>query len=65
MLSPAFDRKPGIGFKLRGDKGIEARHIAHRDAAAYKTCRKTAWGDLFPISTEESATEEPATEETT
>ena len=41
-----------------GDKGLETRHIARRDCAAYKTCRKTAWGDLFPMATEEPVTEE-------
>ena len=53
MLAPAFDRKPGISFKLCGNKGIETRHIARRDAAAYKTSRKTAWSDVFPIETED------------
>ena len=53
VLAPPFDRKPGIGFKLCCDRGIETRHSARRDAAAYKTCRKTAWGDVFPIEPED------------
>jgi ribosomal protein RSM22 (predicted rRNA methylase) len=52
-VAPPFDRKPGITFKLCTAGGLETRHVARRDVAAYKACRKTGWGDLLPIGTEE------------
>lgn len=47
VLSPPIARKPGITFSLCTKAGLETRHIARRDAEAYKINRKKGWGDLL------------------
>lgn len=45
ILSPPVEAKPGITYKLCTEHGLEMRHVARRDAAAYKQARKRGWGD--------------------
>ena len=47
VLSPPIVRKPGITVKLCTAAGLETRHIARRDAEAYKAHRRKTWGDLL------------------
>ena len=52
VIAPPFERKPGITFRLCTAEGLDTRHVARRDATAYKACRKTGWGDHFPADWE-------------
>ncbi|WP_421695446.1 small ribosomal subunit Rsm22 family protein [Aestuariivirga sp.] len=56
ILSPPVHGKPGTALRLCTQGSIEPRHIARRDAAAYKLVKKMGWGDLIhPQSDEEKA----------
>ena len=50
VIAPPLHAKAGSSFKLCGSGGIEARHVARRDGAAYKLARKLDWGSLFGAS---------------
>ena len=45
ILGPPAQSKPGITFRLCTASGLESRHVARRDAEAYKRARKLGWGD--------------------
>lgn len=55
VLSPPVHGKPGLSLRLCVDGKVEVRHIARRDAAAYKQAKKLDWGDLFGPASEEKA----------
>jgi ribosomal protein RSM22 (predicted rRNA methylase) len=55
ILAPPQHGKPGSIFRLCHAGGLETRHVARRDGAAYKRARKRDWGDLMPPDTEEDA----------
>ena len=48
VLAPPRAGKAGIGFKLCGAEGLEARTVARRDKAAHAAARRLAWGDAWP-----------------
>ena len=56
ILAPPQHAKPGISLRLCTQGRIEPRHVARRDAAAYKQARKLDWGDLIGPATEEHET---------
>jgi ribosomal protein RSM22 (predicted rRNA methylase) len=47
ILEPPVTNKTGITMKLCGASGLEQRHIASRDKAAFKAAKKLQWGDLL------------------
>ena len=47
ILAPPKESRPGITFKLCTEQGVETRHVARRDAPAYKQARKRTWGDVL------------------
>lgn len=53
VVAPPQQAKPGITLRLCTDGRLESRHVARRDAAAYKQARKLDWGDLIGPATEE------------
>ena len=53
--APPQHAKPGITLRLCTQGSLAARHVARRDAAAYKQARKLDWGDLWAPATEEDA----------
>lgn len=55
ILAPPQHGKPGATFRLCHAGGLESRHIARREGAAYKLVRKLDWGDRMPPDTEEKA----------
>lgn len=55
VLSPPERRKPGVTLRLCADGRVESRHIARREAAAYKQAKKLEWGDLFGPANKEKA----------
>lgn len=55
ILAPPQHAKPGTTFRLCHAGGLETRHVARRDGAAYKLSRKLDWGDVMPPDTEEKA----------
>uniref|UniRef100_UPI00359322FF small ribosomal subunit Rsm22 family protein n=1 Tax=Aestuariivirga sp. TaxID=2650926 RepID=UPI00359322FF len=55
VLTPPVHTKPGIDVRLCTGKGLVNRHIARRDAAAYKRSRKLDWGGFIDPA-EENAT---------
>jgi len=55
VLAPPQHGKPGTTFRLCHAGGLETRHVARRDGAAYKLSRKLDWGDVMPPDTEEKA----------
>lgn len=55
ILAPPQHAKPGAIFRLCHASGLETRHVARREGAAYKLARKRDWGDLMPPDTEENA----------
>jgi ribosomal protein RSM22 (predicted rRNA methylase) len=56
IVAPPQHAKPGITFRLCTQGRLEQRHVARREAAAYKRARKLEWGDLLAPATEEDAT---------
>ena len=55
ILAPPRHTKAGIDVRLCTPQGLLHRHIARRDASAYKLARKRGWGDLLGLD-EESET---------
>lgn len=54
IVAPPRHGKPGIGLRLCEDGRLVDRHIARRDAAAYRQARKLEWGEMLrPASLEE------------
>jgi ribosomal protein RSM22 (predicted rRNA methylase) len=54
VLAPPGHAKPGIDLKLCADGEVQTRHIARREAAAYRLAKKLGWGDfVFPASSKE------------
>lgn len=45
IVAPPQQAKPGITFRICTQGRLEARHVARRDATAYKQARKLDWGD--------------------
>ncbi len=46
VIAPPHRAKPGMSLRLCTQGSVEVRHIARRDASAYKRLRKCEWGDL-------------------
>lgn len=55
IVTPPQHAKPGVALRLCTLGRLETRHIARRDAAAYKKARKYDWGDLVDPATKEDA----------
>lgn len=55
IVAPPQHAKPGITFRLCSQGRLEQRHVARREAAAYKQTRKLDWGDLFDPANKEDA----------
>ena len=53
IIAPVQHAKPGLTLRLCEEGGIVQRHIARRDAPAYKQARKLDWGDLLRPAEEE------------
>ena len=47
VLAPVRHGKAGIDMTLCTTDGMALRHVARRDAAAYRAVRKSDWGDLI------------------
>ena len=47
VLARPRDSKAGIDFRLCEAEGLADRHIARRNAKAYKALRKCLWGDYI------------------
>jgi len=51
IIAPPLHAKPGSSFQVCSAGGLELRHVARRDGAAYKQARKLEWGDLIGPAT--------------